>query len=163
MIDAHRGTPADLQVLAKTFQLRFIKQTDRHPHLLSVISLKKVDVQLIYNYYFPNFRSRPRSPGKDRRRAEAGRVAGASSGVGEPRRVATECICMGSEHKEQLWGAGAPRAQSYKEALAAQLIELGRPSPATRAPPASALPPVPAAAGARRVPRDRLKERGTAA
>lgn len=75
----------------------------------------------------------------------------------------TESICMGSEYKEQLRGAGAPRAQSYKAALAAQLIELGRPSLATRATPASALPPVPAAAGARRVPRDRLKEGGTAA
>jgi hypothetical protein len=35
------------------------------------------------------------------------------------------------------------RAQSFSEAEAVQLIELGRPGPATREPPASALPPVP--------------------
>lgn len=50
---------------------------------------------------------------------------------------------MGPKHKEQLRGAGAPRAQSYNEAEAAQLIELGWPCPATRATPALALPPVP--------------------
>lgn len=50
---------------------------------------------------------------------------------------------MGYQHKEQLPEAEPQWALSCEEAVAAQLIELDRPGPATRGSPLSALPPVP--------------------
>lgn len=65
---------------------------------------------------------------------------------------------MGSWHKEQLPKL-SPAGGSGAEAAAAQLIELGRSAPATRAPPAAASPPVPGAAGACWGPRERMEGR----
>lgn len=135
----HRDLPAKIR---KNKKLKTKAKTKtKHPHPSCAISGTNGHANRIYNSYFPNFEGQghPGETGGGLRRSKP-QVPEVGLGNGEG---GTESICMGSEHKEQLRGAGAPRAQSYKEAAAAHLIELGRPSPATRAPPASALPPVP--------------------
>jgi hypothetical protein len=67
---------------------------------------------------FPTFREGQGHSGESGGGLRRSKPQVPEAGLGE-REGGTESICMGSEHKEQLRGAGALRAQSYKEAAAA--------------------------------------------